>query len=185
MIRKNKSSEEEILLALSKGDEGAFETLFLRYQPQLVYFISGFVKNSELSRDIFLTIWDKKEKYSTIQSFKSYLFKMAKNTIFNYYDHSLVKGKYVTEQLIKPNIGEDTEEAFFLRQLQENIDSAIKKMSPQRQKVFTMSRIYGWTNSQIADELNISKRTVENHLTAALSEVRKTLTLLIMIMLSI
>jgi len=169
--------EENSMKTLSKGDKRSFELLFLRYQPKLVNFIYGFVKDSELARDmsqdIFLSIWNNREKLSEIKLFKAYLFKMGKNAICNYYDHSLVTEKFEAEQLSRPIDTDNIEDNLFARELEGLIEIAVCQMSPQRKLIYTMSRIEGVNNSEIAERLNINKRTVENHLTAALADVRK------------
>ncbi len=177
--------EENNIKALSKGDQKAFEALFLCYQPKLVYFLTGFLKDSELARDmsqdIFLSIWNNKEKFSEIKSFKAYIFKMGKNAIYNYYDHSLVNEKYVAEQLNCSADFENMEELIFAQQLQSLIDMTVNQMPSQRKLVYTMSRIDGLSNSKIAEKLNINKRTVENHLTIALANIRKTIKIFILL----
>ncbi|MDR1585395.1 MAG: RNA polymerase sigma-70 factor [Prevotellaceae bacterium] len=173
----NNAIEEKYVKALSEGDQKAFEVLFLHYHPKLVHFITGFIKNNEQARDmaqdIFLSIWNDKEKLSLVKSFKAYLFKMAKNVICNYYDHIVVDEKFVAEQLARPAEFENSEDIIFARQLQDMIDIAVSQMPPQRKQIYTMSRIDGLSNNEIAEKLNINKRTVENHLTAALSDIRK------------
>ncbi|MDR0430963.1 MAG: LuxR C-terminal-related transcriptional regulator, partial [Tannerellaceae bacterium] len=59
------------------------------------------------------------------------------------------------------------------------IDIVIEKMPPQRKLIYRKSRNEGLSNEQIAQELNISKRTVENHITQALNDIRKNITGLI------
>ena len=58
----DKIAEENNLKAMVKGEQKAFESLFLFYQPKLVYFLTGFIKDSEMARDttrdIFLNIWN-------------------------------------------------------------------------------------------------------------------------------
>jgi len=100
---------------------------------------------------------------------------MGKNAICNYYDHSLVNNKFVAEQLTRPVDFENTEELIFAQQLQSLIDMTVSQMPSQRKLIYTMSRIDGFSNSEIAEKLNINKRTVENHLTAALADIRKTI----------
>jgi len=177
--------EENNIKALCKGDQRAFEVLFLYYQPKLVYFLTGFIKDTEISRDlaqdIFLSIWNNKEKLSEIKSFKAYIFKMGKNAICNYYDHTLVNEKFVAEQQTRPVDFENSEELIFAQQLQALIDITVSKMPNQRKLIYTMSRIEGLSNKEIAEKLNINKRTVENHLTAALADIRKTIKICIML----
>ncbi|HJV77773.1 MAG TPA: RNA polymerase sigma-70 factor [Paludibacter sp.] len=169
--------EENSMKGLIKGDKKSFELLFLHYQPKLVHFISGFVKDSELARDmaqdVFLSIWNNREKLSEIKSFKAYLFKMGKNAVCNFYDHSLVNDKFEAEQLSRPADTDSIEETLFARELEGLIEIAVCQMPAQRRLIYTMSRIEGVNNSEIAERLHLNKRTVENHLTAALADVRK------------
>jgi RNA polymerase sigma-70 factor (ECF subfamily) len=175
--------EDKYVEALSNGDSKAFEVLFIRYHPKLVYFLFGFIKDSERARDmaqdIFMTIWSNREKLKEVKSFNSYLFKIAKNNICNYFDHLAVNEKYIAGQLLRSTEVENLEDTVFANQLQSMIDIAVSQMPSQRRKIFIMSRIDGLTNSEIAEQLNINKRTVENHLTAALADLRKTINLCI------
>lgn len=181
----NNNTEINYIKALCKGDKKAFELLFLYYQPKLVHFLAGFIKDNELARDmaqdIFLSIWNGREKLSEVNSFQAYIYKMAKNFICNHYDHIIVNEKFVAEQLAKPSLSENTEEQIFANQLQCMIDIAVSQMPPQRKQIYTMSRIEGLSNSEIAEKLNINKRTVENHLTAALADLRKVVKICIML----
>ncbi len=78
--------EMSAIKAVSKGDSKAYELLYLNFQPKLVYFINGFIKDMEVSRDmthdIFLSIWNNREKLAQVNSFNSYLFKMLKKMQF-------------------------------------------------------------------------------------------------------
>jgi len=169
--------EKDILLAFSRGDTKAFDILFLRYQPRLMIFIEGFLKDEESSRDmcqdIFLHLWQERKLCSKIKSFKAYLFRTAKNSIYNYFEHSLVKDRYVQQMVRNHLLTADTNERIFAEELQEMIDLLVDRMPEQRQRVFRMSRELGMKNEDIAKKLNISKRTVENHITTALAQLRK------------
>ena len=61
------------------------------------------------------------------------------------------------------------------------IDVTVSQMPPQRKQIYIMSRVEGMSNTEIAEKLNINKRTVENHLTAALADIRKTIRIWIML----
>lgn len=169
--------EKNYVKALSKGNKKAFETLFLQYQPKLVCFLKGFVKNDELARDmaqdIFLSLWKDRNDLCEVKSFQAYIFGMAKNIICNYYDHLIVNEKFLEKQKTKSTYVENLEDLIFADQLQSMINEAVSQMPPQRKQIYIMSRVDGLSNAKIAEKLNINKRTVENHLTLALSELRK------------
>lgn len=173
----NNTLERKHIEELSKGDSKAFELLFLYYQPKLIYFLNGFIKDEELTRDmaqdIFFSVWTSRGKLSQVNSFKAYLFRMGKNAICNYYDHTLVKEKFDIEQLAQPIVIESTEEGIFLIELQALIEITVCHMPPQRKLIYQMSRVDGLSNNEIAEELKLNKRTVENHITSALADIRK------------
>lgn len=182
------STFNKMLQAFGKGDERAFDYLFLTYQPKLLYFIEGFVKDHEqardLSQEIFISLWNDRKNCSHITNFKSYLFQMARHAIYNYFDHCLVNEKYVKEILSAPISFDSTEEKVFAVELQEMINLLVSHMPKQRQRIYRMSREQGISNEDIARELNISKRTVENQLSHALAQIRQ-LSKIMMILLNI
>ena len=170
--------EQRYLNRLCEGEHEAFNALFSHYYPRVKSFLAGFIKDGELAadmaQDVFFKIWINRETISKVASFKSYLFRIARNAIYDYYDHTLIEEKYVSKQRQKNDMyAEIVEEEVYANELSLLIDLAIEKMPEQRRRVFTMSRTEGLSNEQIAGELNISKRTVENHITTALGELRK------------
>ena len=181
----NDTTEPDFVRALSKGNIKAFEMLFMRYQPKLLHFLHGFIKDMELARDmaqdIFLSIWNDKHKLSEVRSFQAYLFRIAKCAICNYYDHLIVSERFLAEQLHRPARAEHMEEMIFAQQLQRMIDETVDRMPPQRKTIYTMSRVEGISNADIAKKLHINKRTVENHLTSALADLRKVVHTFIML----
>ena len=67
------------------------------------------------------------------------------------------------------------------KELELLITIAVERMPPQRQRIYKMSREQGMSNDEIAASLCINKRTVENHLTQALADIRKLLSLILII----
>jgi RNA polymerase sigma-70 factor (ECF subfamily) len=172
--------ELNYLEKLGKGDHGAFDFLFTIYYPKVKSFLFGFIKDadmaSDMAQDIFFKVWTNREAISKTISFKSYLFRMAKNMVYDYYEHQSVKEKYDLKQQEQYNHYYadiiDIEENMYVEELSLLIDMLIGKMPAQRKRIFIMSRKEGYTNDEIADRLKINKRTVENHLTQALHDIR-------------
>ena len=90
--------ESKYLEELGKGDHKAFDMLYIQYSPRLKHFLTGFIKNrdeaSDMTQDIFYKIWTNRETISKVDSFKAYLFRMARNMIYDYYEHSLIEENY-------------------------------------------------------------------------------------------
>lgn len=177
--KMNNDLERQYLKRLGDGDHEAFDLLFTTYYAKLKSYLYGFIKNEELAQDmtqdIFFKVWTQRETISRVDSFQSYLFRMAKNMIYDHYDHTYVKEKYddkvretTTEWSFDP-----VEEELFAKELSLLIDMAVEKMPPQRKRIFTMSRKEGFSNEEIAIQLQLSKKTVENHITQALQEIRR------------
>jgi RNA polymerase sigma-70 factor (family 1) len=179
------SEEKDNLKAISLGDIDAFEKLFFQYQPKLVYFITGLIHDEEMARDmsqdIFLSLFEDRAKLSEVISFSSYLYKIARCCVYNYYDHQLVCQKYMAEQLLSVSDYHSLEEELFVKELQVLLFDKVERMPSQRQRVFKMSRIEGLSNDEIALRLNISKRTVENHITTVLADLKKVLHILLLL----
>ena len=169
-----------LLKELSEGSRTAFDWLFIRYQPKVVAFLKACTGDEEQARDIaqdiFFNIWKDRAKLSEVRSFEGYLFQMARFSVYNYYDHLDVVKKYVEEGKTRSEVTDaGPEEKLKERQIRARIAETVRSMPQRRREIFLMSRWGGYSNDEIAERLNISKRTVENHLTAAQSVLRRTL----------
>ena len=174
------TTEKGYIEAVSRGDEQAFESLFLHYFPRIKGFISGILQNEEeaedISQDIFVSMWQNRERLTNIENLNAYLFRIAKNTVFRHIERSLLFKDYQqqTEQAAFVSGENDSiEEELYAKELEFLFSVSVEKMPPQRKQIYRMSRVDGLSNDEIATRLSISKRTVENHLTLALADIRK------------
>jgi RNA polymerase sigma-70 factor, Bacteroides expansion family 1 len=181
----DKDLELRCLKALGEGDHAAFNILFMSYHDLVKRFLLGFIKDedevSDLAQDIFYNVWTHRGAISNAESFKAYLFRMARNAIYNHYKLNVIRQdhlqKFYSRQIL---IDDLQEERLYAEELSLLIDIAIDNMPSQRKRVFTMSRKEGLTNEEIALQLNINKRTVENHITQALTDLRKVLKVILL-----
>lgn len=173
----DKDVESRYLERMSQDDTASFDVLFLLYYPRLLAFIDSLVKNKDdakdISQDIFLKLWNNRKKMAEVTSLKPYLFQMAKNGVYDYFKGHTSYTHY-GEMREYENVGIDSvTEAVEAHDLELLIDIVIENMPPQRKSIFIMSRKEGLSNDDISKKLNLSKRTIETHISSALNDIRK------------
>lgn len=177
---------EDIIRRLAEGDHEAFRSVFKMFYPKVYAFASGFTKNADDAEDVaqtvFIRLWMRREQLAKVGKFDSYLYVITKNIVLNSIaakkgysvDLSCVRNLYAKSPSAQENI-----EAEDLRLL---VDLIVSNMPQQRQTVYRMSREEGLTNDEIAQQLGIQKKTVENHLNLALKEIRNSLSMAIFLL---
>jgi RNA polymerase sigma-70 factor (ECF subfamily) len=175
------NDEAKLVENIALGDHAAYKEIFLKYFPKVKYFIAHFVKSEtiaeDLAQEIFIKLWENRFKLTSVQSFNSYIYRMAKNAMLNYIEHKDVEKKYM-EQQYKDESWQSIENELYARELELLVQLTVNQMPSQRKRIYKMSRDEGLKNEEIAGQLSISKKTVENHLNIALKEIRKTISLL-------
>ncbi len=169
--------EKSLIERLRKGDQTAFELLFHFYYPGLVVYATQFTTDrneaEEIVQDFFVRFWQKHNQLSPSDSLKSYLFLSVKNGSLNFLKHKKVEERYIREmsELSVTHLVYDPE-FYVSSELQEKVKNAIDLLPEKCREIFIMSRIRGMKNEEIADELNLSKRTVETQISKALKVMR-------------
>lgn len=171
-------SASEVTARLKANDEKAFEYLFKEYYQRLSYYAFNYLKDHDLSEEtvqqVFCGIWQDRAKYSVIDSWASFLFRAVKNHCLNQIKHQKVKDEYQKYQQHVMD-GMETSDVVIEQELEVKILEVIESMPPERKKVFQKSRWEGLKYKEIAQELNISVKTVENQMGKALAFLRKEL----------
>lgn len=159
-----------------------FKQLFLKYYNPLCNFayriVPDFNKVEDIVQDVFLNFWKLNPDIDENKSIKSYLFSATKNRALEEIRKQNTSNKYMFEW-VKDNkneqnhSGEDEEWEDWVKI--ELIYSSLRHLPPKCKEVFELSKINGLTYTQIAERLNISPKTVENHMSKAFIILRKTL----------
>ena len=174
-LSRMKKIDNHILELLCNGNHQAFDDVYIAYYNKIKNFINGLIKSDyeaeELTQDIFMKLWINRETIDPNKSFNSYMYTIARNTAFNYLKHKIVETTYEYNHSIPEGI-EETEEIIFANEIKLLIDLTIEKMPEKRKQIFKLSRNEGFTNQEIAEKLNLSKKTVENQISLALKELR-------------
>jgi len=158
-----------------------FEQIYNRYSGRVYSFAMQLTKgdtylSEEIVQVVFMKLWEHFEELKDMDKVLSYLFTTAKRTFLNYCEHETIEFVYadyvMTHQSELDNHTEEQQNILFLDTYLKEI---VGHMPPMRQRVFVMSRYQHLTNKQIAQQLGISEKTVEVHITLALKELREKL----------
>lgn len=174
--KTNKTPTVNLYEKIVQGDESAYYELFELYWEQLYSIAFKILRNQEIAKDIvqdlFLSIWEKRNS-KDIQNIESYLTRAAKfSALKEIRDNHFKNVEPIDERLeLAESIGHDIE----LNELQVHIESVIEELPDKCKAVFKLSRNEQLSNKEIAEKLNLSKRTVETHISNALKHLRKKL----------
>jgi RNA polymerase sigma-70 factor (ECF subfamily) len=176
-MRQEDFEEWELVPELRKGNPSAFRQLYSAYGPRLYGFCKRFGLTPDDAREIiqetFIRIWEHRHDIRPETSFNSYLFTIARNLIYNSLRRTAYWEKYLRQASLQWPAGESIPAPADERELQRLIGEAILELPDKCRQIFWKSRYEGFSNQQIADELAISKSTVENQLNKALKTIRK------------
>lgn len=173
-------SVEEYVSALKNGDHAAFDALYRLYIENLYAFIISITRDKfmaeEITQVVFAKVWEKRAEISEHYSFKSWLFTLTFNeTISQLRKATSEKTKIRRFHLDSVHSTNETEYMIEFRNLETLSQTIIDRLPEKRRQIFKMSREQGLSNQDIASELGLSVKTVENQMSSALKQIRKEL----------
>lgn len=170
-------SEKTLLSALKNGDVKAFDKLFADYGKRLYHFAYGYLKSREdaegLVQEVFLKIWKNRDNLNPDLSFKAYLFKIAYHFILEFFEKSIRQRAY-QHQLLEETIEftDETNERLNYQMLLEKVETLIEKLPSRQKEILLKRKKEGIPVKEIAEQLGVSPKTVENHLTEAIKNLK-------------
>jgi RNA polymerase sigma-70 factor, ECF subfamily len=171
MIGKTKYKIDEFLVKrFAGGDMKAFDSIYSAFNQKLQKFIFTLIKTEpdteDIVQEVFVKVWENREKLKNYSSFDSYLFSIAYNTTISLLRTRVKENKYV--EFIKSvqfEVDEpDFVEGFNSDEMNEKLNLLIEKMPPRQREVFKMKYFQNCSYKEIAETLDISINTVENQI---------------------
>lgn len=154
------------------------ELLFRAYYRDLCSTVIRFVYSRQVTEDIvgevFLAFWNNKTYQTITTSYRAYLFRAVRNRAYNYLKFELNRSTSLdlVSDEYEPDSVQQPDHILQLDELIRRINETIRTLPSQAQRVFIMSRFEGRSHAEIAQELQINHKTVESHITRALSSLR-------------
>ncbi len=168
-------SNKELLILIREGDKVAFYNIYERYCKRLYGFVLRYIKQEEdaeeIVQEVFIKVWESRNKIDVYSSFESFLFTIAYNNTISLFRKKLSEKKYLEhlkslQQL--ENAPELTDEIHF-NELNEKVQLLLNELTPRQKEIFQLSREEGLTHDEIAKKLNISVNTVKKHMVNTLA----------------
>lgn len=156
----------------------AYEYIYNKYWPLLYAYVYNRLKSKEITeeliQEVFFSLWNRRADIHIQQTLSAYLYTAVKYQIFNYIKADKVRKTYVSSFARYNDLLQDNsnEEYVASADLANAVEKEVSSLPEKCQQVFRMSRHEHRSIHDIADALNISHKTVENHLSKALKHLR-------------
>jgi RNA polymerase sigma-70 factor (family 1) len=172
------STDTELWMEIKAGNRAAFDALFKKYWSSMYASAFHYLQDdeacSDIIHDIFFNVWDKRNILE-ISNVKSYLIVSVRYHFLRYIRNRKIRSVIYNEQYVDLSTATDMnagEKRLHHLDFERNLLHQLQQLPPRCREVFILSRINEYSNDKIAQDLGISKRTVENQITYALKYLR-------------
>ncbi|PKD18670.1 hypothetical protein APR41_17840 [Salegentibacter salinarum] len=170
---------------LKKGEHTAYETLFRLYFDRLFYFAKSYLEDEdeakEITQNVFFKFWKSRNSLSIDSNLNAYLFRMTKNECLDYFKHQKVRANYQDNikkeraALNQSSLQDHPDLLLIETELEAKVSQILDELPPRCKQIFIKSRFEGLKYKEIANEMNISIKTVEHQIAKALRLFRREL----------
>lgn len=170
-------SDEQLMALLGKRDQRAFTEIYNRYWLPVYTLVYKMLRDEEETKDgvqeIFSKLWLNAEQIKYNQNLAGFLFRSARNLVFNLIEKNQVRQKYIQSlslfvNSVDPNMIERIDE----KQLADVLEIEIRKLPPKMREIFELSRKEELSHLEIAQKLGVSYQTVKKQVQNALKIIK-------------
>jgi len=169
----------DCVLRLANGDREAFEWIYKNYSKKIydyaLLLTGNAAESDDIVQDIFLRLWNGRENLRGVQNFNSYLNIMARNFVASFFEKKekqkfhLKEYRYIADKFVQQK---NARTEYWCDNIQ-ILKKGIEKLPSQQKIVYKMRREEGLKRNQIAEQLNISPFTVQNHIQKSLQFLKQ------------
>lgn len=171
----NNMTDEILFERIKGGDVKAFDTLFMRYYPLLCAYAKQFVDfadGQEIVQDVMVWFWENSSMQVIESSPKNYLFKAVKNRCLTLINRNELKERVVNAMYENQQSHYEDPDFYVVEELIQNIETALARLPETYRQAFEMNRFQNLTYNEIAQQLNVSPKTVDYRIQQALKQLR-------------
>ncbi|MBO9204740.1 MULTISPECIES: RNA polymerase sigma-70 factor [Niastella] len=171
------TTDSHLLELWRSGNDKAYRALFDRYFCKLYNYTGKLIPDKRVSEeivmDVMLAIWQKRDQLKSDLSLSAYLYKSVRNRLIDHLRKQQVPTVSLELSTVEPSSSFITDSRILHKELETLYRMSLNRLPPQKKRIFAMSREEGSSYKEIADRLQLSKNTVENHMVAALRLLKR------------
>lgn len=169
-------TDDQVLNLVRSGDSAAYHEFYRRNRNKVMGFAFRFLKDKEeakeLTQEIFVSLWEKREKIDPSKNSGALLLVMVRNRFLDSLKRKASQSRYIeTEYQIEPSVS-TTDDYINFKDCGEIASLAIHALPKQAKIIYLLSRDNGWSHKEISEHMQISKKTVNNQITKSLRHIR-------------
>lgn len=167
-------------MLLNECSESAFEEIYHLYSNRLLGYLTRVVKSEDFAAEIlqetFIKIWNCRKNIDPNQSFRSYLFRVAENLVYDFF-RKAARDKKLESTLINSSCNEyrHVEEIFCRKEEIQLLQDAINTLSPRRRQVFQLVKMEERSYDEVSELLQVSTSTINDHVVKATKAIHENL----------
>lgn len=167
---------------LAAGDQTALDELLQCHWSPLLTYIESLVGDRDVAEDIaqetFLYLWERRARWDTTGSVRALLYRVARSHSLNHVRYQRVRARWASRvEAVQRQFGWTPTPLQVLEraELRSALEDAIAALPPRRREVFQLGYLHACRHAEIADIMGISEQTARNQMSAALTDLRRTL----------
>jgi RNA polymerase sigma-70 factor, ECF subfamily len=173
-------SDEKLIQEIKADNMFAFDVLYKKYCKRVYTFGYSILKSKEeaddLIQEVFLKLWENRHNVEKGSSIKSYVFSITYNSAVSIIRKKASESKFVEYLKSLQEINEEPVNVELeYKELTNKLDEIIMALPKRQREVYLLRRVENLKNNEIAELLNISVNTIENHMSRALKTIREKL----------
>lgn len=177
MVAYSEFTDQQLTDLLRSGDSAAFTEIYNRYSGLLYVYAYKLTADADAAKDmtqeLFISLWDKQRETTFSVSLKAYLYSSIRYKFLKQVAHQKVKQGYADQFLHTMETSLNSTENYMIeKELIASVERLVVALPPKMARAFILSRLEFQTNEEIAKELNVSEKTVQNLLSMAVKQIK-------------
>ena len=174
------ANEKDLIILLNQDNEAAFAELYRLYSQRLLAYLTRLVKSqvfaSEILQEAFIRIWKNRQNINPEQSFRSYLFRIAENLVYDFF-RKAARDRKLAAALINRACDEysHVEETFCNKEHLQLLQDVINTLPSKRRQVFQLVKMEERSYEEVSELLRVSTSTINDHVVKATKSIREKL----------